>query len=181
MSVWLTILACCPAPAPPCRTHFEPIAFQQGSSRSTVVASPPIMIESVPLRAPTSPPETGASIAVTPRSAAARGDLLGQRRLAGGHVDQHAAWPQPASAPSLAEDHLAHVAGIADDREHDVGLCGRSRGRIGPRGAARDERVGLGPRAVVDRHAVARRPSAARTCSCPSRPCRSSRGGCGRE
>ena len=42
-----------------------------GRADSTASESPPIMMERVPWRAPTSPPDTGASMAATPRDAAA--------------------------------------------------------------------------------------------------------------
>ncbi len=83
-------------------------------------ASPPIMIESRASRAPTSPPETGASTACTPCAAAACGDLDRQRRLAGGHVDDDAARPAAGQHAVGPEDHLAHVGRIADHGEDHV-------------------------------------------------------------
>ena len=67
----MTIFVCWPAPGPPWWTIVLPSASRSGRTRSTVAASPPTMIESVAARAPTSPPETGASSAATPRPAAA--------------------------------------------------------------------------------------------------------------
>ena len=109
MRIWLTILVCWPAPGPPWRIHFEPIAFQSGSSAATVSASPPIMIESVALRAPTSPPETGASMLTTPRFGGRVGNLDGQRRLARRHVDEHAARLRAGQRAVVAENHFANV------------------------------------------------------------------------
>ena len=76
------------------------MASQQGRKASTTSASPPIMIESFPSRAPTSPPETGASMLATPCCAATSGNLDGQRRLAGRHVDDHLPASMPANTPS---------------------------------------------------------------------------------
>ena len=109
MSVWLTSLACCPAPGravpDPLRAHRLPA----GRERSNVVA---VAADHDRERAVARADVAAGDRRVDGRDAALGrrlGDLLGQRRLAGGHVDQHAAGPQPASAPSLAERHLAHV------------------------------------------------------------------------
>jgi len=69
--IWFTIFVCWPAPGPPWRTTVFPITSNSGRTRSTAASSPPTMIDRVALRAPTSPPETGASIASTPRARAA--------------------------------------------------------------------------------------------------------------
>ena len=68
--IWLTIFVCWPAPAPPRWTIERPITSNSGITARIASASPPTMIERVALRAPTSPPETGASIACTSRSRA---------------------------------------------------------------------------------------------------------------
>ena len=47
-----------------------PIASKHGRTASNTSAGPPTMIDSDPLRAPTSPPDTGASSECTPRAAA---------------------------------------------------------------------------------------------------------------
>jgi hypothetical protein len=67
------------------------------------------MIDSVALRAPTSPPDTGASTAVAPRARARSGDLDRQARLGRRHVDEHGAWLEAAENPGLAEVDLADV------------------------------------------------------------------------
>ena len=48
----------------------SPIASKHGRTASNTSAGPPTMIDSDPLRAPTSPPDTGASSVCTPREAA---------------------------------------------------------------------------------------------------------------
>ena len=49
------------------------------------------MIESVPFLAPTSPPETGASMLDDATLCGGVGDFDGERRPAGRHVDEHTA------------------------------------------------------------------------------------------
>ena len=70
ISTWLTSFVCWPAPGPPWRTIVLPIACQHGRRASIASAWPPIMIDSRASRAPTSPPETGASMLATPLRAA---------------------------------------------------------------------------------------------------------------
>ena len=50
---------------------FSPMISNSGLARSKSAAAPPTMIARVPPRAPTSPPDTGASRAEQPRAAAA--------------------------------------------------------------------------------------------------------------
>src|SRR5690606_32130372 len=63
---WLAALTVCPDPASPTRTTVVPIAPSRSRQRSTASAGPPTMIDSVPSRAPASPPDTGASSASCP-------------------------------------------------------------------------------------------------------------------
>ena len=63
IKTWLTIFVCWPAPAGPWWTIVLPMVSKSGFKASTTAASPPIMIESRASRAPTSPPDTGASTA----------------------------------------------------------------------------------------------------------------------
>eukprot|EP01139_Manchomonas_bermudensis_P006200 Amastigsp_a176671_8.p2 type:complete len:133 gc:universal Amastigsp_a176671_8:318-716(+) len=71
ISVWFAIFVCCPAPGGPMCTMFLPTHWNTGRTASKTCRSPPTMIESRASRAPTSPPDTGASSECTPRSAAA--------------------------------------------------------------------------------------------------------------
>ena len=64
--IWLTSLHVWPAPVGPMWVIFLPIASNTGRTRSTTAASPPIMMDSVAFRAPTSPPLTGASSMAMP-------------------------------------------------------------------------------------------------------------------
>ena len=89
-TIWLVSLVCWPAPAGPWCTIVLPIRSSSGRTRANASASPPTMIDSVPLRAPTSPPDTGASSAARPASLARAGDLDRERGPARGHVDEHA-------------------------------------------------------------------------------------------
>ena len=136
MRIWLTIFVCWPAPGPPWWIHFEPIVFQIGSRAATVSASPPIMIESVALRAPTSPPETGASMLTTSALGGLLGNLHRQRRLARRHVDQNAARFAAGQRAVVRQQHLADVVRKADDRNDDVRRGRHVARRSGPSGAA---------------------------------------------
>ena len=75
------------------------------------------------------------------------GDLDRQRRLAGGHVDQHVARFRAGQRAVGPEHHLRTSAGIADDREDDVRGLGDRLGAVGPAGAA-------GPAAAAARRGV---------------------------
>ena len=70
-AIWFAILQCCPAPAGPWSEMFPPSSESTGRARSNAAASPPAMMTSRASRAPTSPPETGASMASSPRADAA--------------------------------------------------------------------------------------------------------------
>ena len=59
--IWLATLAVWPSPLPPTKVMFLPISSNSGFTRAKTASSPPAMMDSVALRAPTSPPETGAS------------------------------------------------------------------------------------------------------------------------
>ena len=58
---WLTALTAWPAPIGPTWVIVRPIAARTGRARSTSAASPPTKIVRVAFRAPSLPPETGAS------------------------------------------------------------------------------------------------------------------------
>ena len=174
--IWLTIFVCWPAPAGPAARSSCPAARAAAARARARAASPPTMIESVAARAPTSPPETGASSALDAARARRRVDLARQARLAGRHVDQHRARPRGARArPSRSEHDLAHVGGEADDREDHVGIA-----RQPPRArrpSARRARAGLRPSraCACTRAPDGPRRAGGRTSRRPSRRCRSSR------
>ena len=66
--IWFAAFATCPAPASPTSVMVLPITCNTGNAFSNASASPPTMMVSVALRAPISPPETGASNEKTPFS-----------------------------------------------------------------------------------------------------------------
>ena len=68
-AIWLQSFTVCPAPLSPQWVMRLPIVSRTGRTRSRASAVPPHMIESVPLIAPCSPPEIGASMNATSRSA----------------------------------------------------------------------------------------------------------------
>uniref|UniRef100_A0A0A9GSN2 Uncharacterized protein n=1 Tax=Arundo donax TaxID=35708 RepID=A0A0A9GSN2_ARUDO len=61
-AIWLAILLLCPLPGGPMWVGF-PRWAKSGASQVTTASSPPAKMARVPSRAPTSPPETGASTA----------------------------------------------------------------------------------------------------------------------
>ena len=70
-SMLLQILATCPAPLSPAWKMFLPMASSTGLALSKPASGPPTINVRVPALAPPTPPETGASSQVMPRSAAA--------------------------------------------------------------------------------------------------------------
>ena len=103
------------------------------------------------------------------------GDLDGQRRLAGRHVDEHGPGLAPASVPSGPSVTSRTSCGIADDREDHVRRRGDRSGRIGELGPLFDQRLGLFGRPVEDRRLIPGRDQVPAHRSSPSLPCRSSR------
>src|SRR5215472_12528429 len=63
-------LTACPAPTSPARTTRELMASSIGRTVPNACSEPPTMIVSEPALAPATPPETGASIKVTPEATA---------------------------------------------------------------------------------------------------------------
>ena len=98
MRIWLTILVCWPAPAGPCRTMVLPRHSNSGRTRSNTAGSPPTMIDSRASRAPTSPPDTGASRLATPRARAA----ASISRASEGSLVVMSTSTAPAAAPASA-------------------------------------------------------------------------------
>ena len=85
MAIWLQILQVCPAPGsgPTCTMRSGcPMHSRIGRTRARASLSPPTMMESVALMAPTSPPLTGASIMVPPLAATS----AARRRVATGEM-----------------------------------------------------------------------------------------------
>ena len=113
------------------------------------------MIDSRASRAPTSPPETGASMLCTPCARAAARDLDGQRRLAGGHVDQDVARLAAGQGPLGPQHHGSHIGRKADDRKDTSAACGHGLGRVGPNGSSGQQRLGPAPGAIVNRNGKA--------------------------
>ena len=60
--IWFATLVVWPSPLPPTSVMFLPIFSSSGRTRSNTASSPPHMIVSDAALAPTSPPETGASM-----------------------------------------------------------------------------------------------------------------------
>ncbi len=67
ITTWFAILVCWPLPGPPMSTMVSPMRLNRGRTLSKASCSPPTMIASFASRAPTSPPETGASREATDR------------------------------------------------------------------------------------------------------------------
>ena len=60
--ILLHIFAACPEPKSPACTTFLPISFKIGNAKLKLSSFPPTIKVKVPLSAPTTPPDTGASI-----------------------------------------------------------------------------------------------------------------------
>jgi hypothetical protein len=80
-----------------------------------------------------------------------RGDLDGERRFAGRHVDQDAAGPASGQGALCAQHHGADIAWKADDTEYHVAVLGDRARSIRPGGALRQQRFGFVAGAVIDR------------------------------
>ena len=61
IATWLATFAICPQPTGPMRVTRPPMTCSTGCARSKSSSEPPHMIVSVPLTAPSDPPDTGAS------------------------------------------------------------------------------------------------------------------------
>ena len=82
-------------------------------------------------------------------------DVAGELRGARGEVDEVGALPRGADEAVGGQVDVLDVRRVADHGKDDVGLAGGVGRRIGPVRAARQERLGLGLRAVVDGDVVA--------------------------
>ena len=60
--IWLATLVVWPSPLPPTRVMFLPISCSSGSTVANTASGPPHMMVSDAALAPTSPPDTGASM-----------------------------------------------------------------------------------------------------------------------
>jgi len=79
----------CPIPFSPMWVMRFPRTCISGKHASYVSVEPPTMIESVPLAAPSEPPETGASTQAAPTSAARAANRCVDRRAGGLYRLQH--------------------------------------------------------------------------------------------
>ena len=93
---WLTALTACPAPIRPTCVIVRPIADRTGRACSTSLASPPTKIVSVAFRAPSLPPDTGASTSRSSRSARRAAKL----QLPDGAIVEQSMTGVPGLAPS---------------------------------------------------------------------------------
>jgi hypothetical protein len=106
-------------------------AFEGRLALAKAASEPPAMIDRVPAMAPTSPPETGASMKSTPAAASSSPILAGGGRGDGAHVDSDQ--PGAAAAGDAAHD-LGDVRRIGDHGDHQFiapGRIGRAAGGFG--------------------------------------------------
>ena len=89
------------------------------------------MIDSVPSRAPTSPPDTGASNAVSPHLRRGVENRPRHRRRDRAHVDQELTGPRAGDHAVIAEVDLLDVGRVGQHRDHDVAALGDLFGRVG--------------------------------------------------
>ncbi len=110
---WLTALTAWPAPIGPTWVIVRPIAARTGRACSTSAASPPTKIVRVALRAPSLPPETGASTIRRPRSAR----RAAKSQLPDGAMVEQSTMSVPAAAPSTtppAPNRTASTSGVSE-------------------------------------------------------------------
>ena len=178
-STWLQAFATCPAPASPTWVTREPSTSKTGRARSTSAALAADHDRERPV--------AGADVAAGDRRVEEadaarrrlRGELAGQRRGDGAHVDHQGARARRGDRPVGTAEDLAERRVVAEDRDQDVGL-GRHRGR--PVGAARPGLDQLRQRlraAVPGDDLVLRGEQVARPSARPSPRARGSRS-CGR-
>ena len=117
MSTWLTALPAWPAPGPPRCVIDRQNASSAGRAIATCASSPPTNAVSWPLRAPSEPPETGASTAPAPRSASA----AATRRDVSGAIVEQSSTTAPRSMPSAmpsAPSTMASTSGESETHRH---------------------------------------------------------------
>ena len=123
INIWFTIFVCWPQPLPPMYLMFVPIHWNRGITSSNVFLSPPTMIDSLPSRAPISPPDTTdytldcwITRSIQSSNALAfsyRVNLAGQRGLAGCHIDEDSALLETIQNSLLTQYHFAHILRIS--------------------------------------------------------------------
>src|ERR1035437_7378046 len=113
ITTWLTALAAWPLPRGPRWVIVLPTASKTGLARATSGSAPPTNIVRVPRRAPSDPPETGASTRPTPCSASRRP----KSRVASGEIVEQSMTRLPSSAPSApppGPKRTASTSGVSD-------------------------------------------------------------------
>ena len=120
---WLTALTAWPAPIGPTWVIVRPIAVRTGRARSTSASSPPTKIVSVAFRAPSLPPETGASTIRQLALGETRGEVPAARRRDRRAVDDERPGPRAGDQPVGREQDRFDVRRVrhADDRDARVG------------------------------------------------------------
>ena len=111
-----------------------------GQRRATASASPPIMIASVPWRAPIGPPETGASTKWDIAVEQLARDLPADHRVAGGHVRDQRAAGERVRHRLFAEEHVADMFRFGQAGEQDIAVLRQRRSTL------RGGRAGVGER-----------------------------------
>ena len=110
---WLTALTAWPAPIGPTWVIVRPIAVRTGRARSTSASSPPTKIVSVAFRAPSLPPETGASTIRSSRSAR----RAAKSQLPDGAIVEQSTTSVPGLAPATSPsgaNRTASTSGVSD-------------------------------------------------------------------
>ena len=145
---WLTALTAWPAPIGPTWVIVLPSAARTGRARSTSSASPPTKIVRVAFRAPSLPPETGASTIDRPCSFS----RAAKSQLPDGAIVEQSMMRVPARAPDdavLPEQDGLDVGRVRDADHDDVGWAAAVAGFgaiATPRSASSGARPGCGSR-----------------------------------
>ncbi len=113
MITWLTALAAWPLPSGPRWVIVLPIASRTGLARATSGSPPPTNIVSVPSRAPSEPPETGASTMPTLPAASRRP----KSRVEPGEIVEQSTTRLPGLAPTAipsGPNSTASTSGVSE-------------------------------------------------------------------
>ena len=190
MQIWFTIFASCPGARRPDQRRLLRVAGEQRLRARETLSLPPAITVSVPVCAPFSPPETGASRRVEAARLRPLRELAREHGRHAGVIDEHGARRDPAKAPSGPSTTARRSSSLPLQRKNDLrargGLRGRlrdARRRAPPRSAARARACDSRPRASGPR-APGGPPSGSPSCrdtgTRRTRPCVSSRPGSSR-
>ena len=122
---WLAALTVWPAPLAPTCTMVLPTVSRIGLAAAKSSSEPPTMIDNVAFLAPGSPPDTGASMIRSPRSAPILANSAVTSRPDRGEVDHEGARLSMGEDPVISQQNALHLRGVRHHDRHDVGVLDR--------------------------------------------------------